>query len=51
MKKWFDSTMFECPTCGHTWILRSNKVIPLHHFEDWTKNMMKEHLDIVKGKK
>jgi len=51
MKKFIDSTRYECYICGHKWIIRSTEMITDKQFARWMKEYNKEHIITHKEKK
>jgi len=51
MSKYFDKEHFYCLTCGHKWILASDKVITDEQHWEWIREAIKEHNEIEKEKK
>ncbi len=43
MKNWFDKQQLWCPSCGHRWILISNKEITNIEHNIWIKAVLEHH--------
>ena len=48
---WFEKEIFNCLSCGHTWILRSNNYITSVQRMYWLIKVLREHLETNKEKK
>jgi len=48
MKKFYDTTSYECYLCGHKWIVRSDRLFKGIQLKNWLNEALKEHYLIHK---